>query len=621
MTLGGVLAALRLRWLAVLIIVAAAVAAGAGIALTTPKSYVATATVVLRWVGAGGEVAEPSNTRYLTSRTQTYAMLAEQPAVLQDAIGRAGVDMTVNDLRARIQADAPLGAQLIRVRGWGGDPTKAAALANATAAAVADEVTREEVRGALRAGDIDAVVAVEAQPPNSSATPRISMYIAVAAGIGLSIGILVAIVWAYLSARGQPRPTALASPVLPPTTRHISVAHVGWAMLIAATIPWRSDTFYEGGADPVVLAKAGISLGALALAFWKFRDTRSRHPVPAAPILLVSAYLVVTVIGGMANQDLSPALVVAIRVCILMVTLCFLCAAYGPVYLMRALVHVFAVLIVLSSVSGLTDFSGRLGGVLPPLNPNALAFITAVVCIWLMAKVMAGRDETWEILAIGGCLVVVVLTGSRTGLAAMVIAFVLMSLRMTALRPRTLGLLALGVPGIAYLTLGTDILSSVLLRGGGEQVATLSNRTIAWNAALHLDRDVWQTWFGQGLAQKKISVPGQWWETQLLDSSWISALVQGGNLGVTLVIALGLSVLCYAAFSARSKGSVWLGLAVLTTLGGFLESGLFDGSLQFMVFLVTAMGAYGGHLHTIGVDRRAVTAAAPTTVGQLVPLA
>jgi hypothetical protein len=191
-----------------------------------------------------------------------------------------------------------------------------------------------------------------------------------------------------------------------------------------------------------------------------------------------------------------------------------------------------------------------------------------------------------------------------------------MCFRITALKKRTFLLIALSLPGVAYLALGTDVLSSVLLRGGGQQVATLSNRTIAWEAAFNLNRDVWQTWFGQGLAQKKINVPGQYWETQLLDSSWISALVQGGYLGAGLVIVLGIATLGYAAFSSRAKGAAWLGLAVLTTLGGFLESGLFDGSLQFMVFFVTALGAFGSHVQAIGLDRRAVTAAAPRAVKQ-----
>jgi len=618
-TLGGVLAALRVRWLIVVVAIVLGALGGAAVAVTTPKTYVATATVLLRWVGPDSGLAEPTNMRYVTSRTHTYSLLFERPAVLQDAIDRSGLDLTVGELRNRVDAEAPPDSQVIRIQASSRDPEEAAMLANATAEAVAAEVSREEVNGPFQPGNIDAVVAVEAVPPKSAATPRPATLVAVGTTLGLVVGVIAALVLAYVASRDQPR-VPLEIPTAPPATRKLTAAHLVWVLLIAATIPWRTDTFYEGGADPVVLAKAAISLAGLGLAVWVFYRTPHRHPVPAAPVLMLTAYLIVTVIGGLANQDLVAASVVAIRVAILMGALCLVGAAFGPLYVMRALVHVLGVMIILAVLTGLARFSGRLGGLFPPLKPNALAFVTAVVCIWLLAKVLAGQDSAWELFAIGGCLVIVLLTGSRTGLAALVFSLIAMSFRMTALRTRTFLLIALVLPGLAYLVMGTDILSSVFLRGGGEQVATLSNRTIAWEAAFNLNRDVWQTWFGQGLAQKKISVPGQWWDTQLLDSSWISALVQGGILGVALVVLLGVTTIGYAAFSSRSKGAVWLGLAVLTTMGGFLESGLFDGSIQFMVFFVTALGAFGGHIETFALDRRAVTAAAPTGVRQQVML-
>jgi len=618
-TLGGVLAALRVRWLIVVLATILGAIGGTTVALTTPKTYVATATVLLRWIGPDSDLAEPTNMRYVTSRTHTYSLLFERAAVLQDAIDRSGLDLTVGELRNRVDAESPPDSQVIRIQASSDNPVEAAMLANAAAEAVAAEVSREEVNGPFEPGNIDAVVAVEAVPPKTAATPRVAMLVAVGTTIGLLVGVIAALVLAYVASRDQPR-VPLEIPTAPPTNRRLTAAHMVWVLLIAATIPWRTDTFYEGGADPVVLAKAAISLAGLGLSIWVFHRTPHRHPVPAAPVLMLTAYLIVTVIGGLANQDLAAASVVAVRVAILMGALCLVAAAFGPLYLMRALVHVLGVMIILAVLTGLASFSGRLGGLFPPLKPNALAFVTAVVCIWLLAKVLAGQDSAWELFAIGGCLVIVLLTGSRTGLAALVFSLIAMSFRTTALRTRTFLVMALALPGLAYLAMGTDILSSVFLRGGGGQVATLSNRTIAWEAAFNLNRDVWQTWFGQGLAQKKISVPGQWWDTQLLDSSWISALVQGGILGVVLVVLLGVTTVGYAAFSSRSKGAVWLGLAVLTTLGGFLESGLFDGSIQFMVFFVTALGAFGGHIEAFALDRKAVTAAAPRGVRQQVML-
>lgn len=619
MTLGGVLAALRVRWLVVVLALVMGVAGATALAVTSPKSYVATSTVLLRWIGADAGTAEPANMRYVTSRAETYALLIDRPAVLEDAVARSGLDITAAELRGRLTTEVPTGSQAIRITARAGRPQAAADLANATAEAVATGIVRAEVNGPLRPGNIDAVVAVEAVAPTSQATPRLSMYLAVGAALGLFAGIVAAIILTYLAARNHPDRT-LVHPTAASTSRRISWAHVVWAMLVAATIPWRSDTFYDGGADPVVLAKAGIAFVALLVSAWIFHRTPQRHPVPAAPVLILVAYLVVTVIGGLANQDLVAAIVVATRVAILLTALCFMAAAYGPRYLLRSLVHVLAVLVVVAGLSGLAQYSGRLAGASPTINPNLFAILTAVVAIYLVSKVLAGSDSWWEIVGIALCVVAIVLTGSRTGLAAVALAFVAMVFRTTALRRRTFGLLALTLPGLAYLVLGTDLIRDVLERGGGANVATLSNRTIAWNAALNMNRDVWQTWFGQGLAQKKISVPGQYWETQLLDSSWISALVQGGILGITLIVVLVVSTLAYAAFSRRSKGAAWLGLAVFLSFGAFLESGLFDGSVQFMVFLVTALGAFDSHVEAIGLDRRAVTASAPRALRQSVPV-
>ena len=134
-----------------------------------------------------------------------------------------------------------------------------------------------------------------------------------------------------------------------------------------------------------------------------------------------------------------------------------------------------------------------------------------------------------------------------------------------------------------------------------------------------MDRDVRQTWFGQGLAQKKISVAGQWWDTQLLDSSWISAVVQGGYLGVGLVVVLGAWTVINAAFSRRSEGSPVVGHCGVHHAWRVLgERVVRWSSVQFMVFLVTALGAFGGHVQAIGLDRRAVTASAPRFAPRLV---
>jgi hypothetical protein len=228
-------------------------------------------------------------------------------------------------------------------------------------------------------------------------------------------------------------------------------------------------------------------------------------------------------------------------------------------------------------------------------SDEVVALLSSVIAIWLLAKVLMAKDSLWELAALGGVFIVVVMTGSRTGIAALGAAGAAMILRMTALRMRSVSIIVLSFPPLTYLLLGTTLIASVFTRGGSEDLSNLSNRTIAWEAAGDMDRDGWQRWFGQGLAQKEISVPGQWWDTQMLDSTWVSALVQGGYLGLATVVLLMLLALTHALFAPRAVGAAWFGLLVYLALGGFLESGLFDGTVQFLVFLVAALGAFDGY--------------------------
>ncbi len=381
----------------------------------------------------------------------------------------------------------------------------------------------------------------------------------------------------------------------PPTRGHSRAeigAHLVWVLILASTIPWRKNVYYDGGADAVVLGKAALSLLALALAAYLARDGLRRLAVPVAPVLLLVAYLGVTVIGGYASEQLSAALVLAVRVAILASVVVLLYARFPGRVVLGSLVHVLAAITVLATLSGLPSAaSGRLQGAIPPLNPNELALMASVCLLWTFAKMVRAQETAFDLACLAACAGVVLLTGSRASLAALCVAIVAMALKASAFTPRSFAVTALLAPVLAYVAVGTDLLSSVFLRGGERGVTTLSNRTIAWDAALTSDRDPWQTWFGAGLSQKKISVPGQWWNTQLLDSSWISAIVQGGLIGATIVVVMVLTTLYCAARAPRTaQGALWLGLVVLLAGRAFLESGLFDSTTAFALFMVVAFG-------------------------------
>lgn len=383
----------------------------------------------------------------------------------------------------------------------------------------------------------------------------------------------------------------VGSGVATPRRPRLIGAHATWALLIAATIPWRTDVYFDGGLDTVVVSKAALSLAALALSIHLAGGAAHVLEVPTAPFVLMLTYLAVTVVGGMAQGALLSSAVIAVRVLILLTTATLLLTTYSANEALRALVHLFTILSGVAALSGIgTIGGGRLRGVIPPINSNELAFLAAVPVIWAFAHILRGQERNRDFLLIAFGAGVILLSGSRSALAALFVTALAMLTRATRLSRTSFGLVSLLGPVAAYVVFGSDLLSSVFLRGGEHGVATLSNRTIAWDAALTTEHDPWETWFGAGLAQKKIPVPGQWWATQLLDSSWVSAVVQGGYLGFAIVALLALSTLARAFIAPTRVGAVWLGLTTFLVARAVLESGLFDATTAFLVFAITAFG-------------------------------
>jgi hypothetical protein len=207
------------------------------------------------------------------------------------------------------------------------------------------------------------------------------------------------------------------------------------------------------------------------------------------------------------------------------------------------------------------------------------------------------------------------LTGSRTTLATLVLACVAMAVQARRIAVPAFIAMVLAVPAAAFTVFATSAVTGLLLRGGDQNVTTLASRTIAWQSALTMDTTWWQHWFGGGLTLKHIPVSGQYWETQLLDSSWVSALVQAGLLGIGVAALWVLTTTGAALRSGRPWRPLWVGLLIFTVLRSLLESGMFDASTSFMVFAVVSLAVE----RSVRADPRTLPAAdtltgPPTTV-------
>lgn len=357
-------------------------------------------------------------------------------------------------------------------------------------------------------------------------------------------------------------------------------------IVVASVIPWQSDSYFSGSFDAIAVAKAGLAVVGLAGAFVLAGSTRTPQSVPVAPIVFAVTYLLATVLGGLTAGDFQASLVVAVRVAIQLTTVALLAYRYPASALLPSLVAAIGTVGGLAAITGLGSLaSGRLWGGFPPMHPNELAFESAVVLLWVVAKMTQARDTLGHIVAGTVALGVLLATGSRTSLLMLVPAIGVLIITARAIRVRTGLLVGLLIPLLVWAALGTDAIAQFIDRGDdASQLSTLSNRTIAWHAALAPKDTVWEVLFGSGLATKQIAVAGQWWAYQILDSSWVSALVQGGFVGLAIsALWIAHSTVRVIQTSTRDLLGWQVAMLLFLTLRGILESGLFDATTSFLV--------------------------------------
>jgi hypothetical protein len=231
----------------------------------------------------------------------------------------------------------------------------------------------------------------------------------------------------------------------------------------------------------------------------------------------------------------------------------------------------------------------RLHGYIPPLTSNELAFLCGTTFLALVWRALHGHKERYDGVLMVVFIAMVWFTGSRTGLLALVVA-VIVVLAQVRKWPLAGFLSAIAlIPALVYVLVGTNLVKGYFDRGGSANVGNLSNRTVAWTAAAHLYDDTWGKAFGSGLSVKQIPVAGQWWNVQILDSSWVSALVQAGLVGIGLLGLWSAWNLVSAAFMPRPDRLLFLGLLVFILFRSVLESGLLDATPAFCVFFAISI--------------------------------
>lgn len=362
-------------------------------------------------------------------------------------------------------------------------------------------------------------------------------------------------------------------------------------MLVLATVTWRTKVYYSGGFDPVVLGKAALSVVALAAAFSLRQRCAEPRPMGTRTVWFLLAFLGISTFGAWTAGSGFDAAVVSIRVLIIALAVVLLVRTVEAATLVRNLLAVMLTFGVVVGGSGLLGFLGgaRLKGGLLPLHPNEIAMLCGLPALGLMWLVLQKRAKPHHILLMLVALGMIWATGSRTGLFAIGVGFVLMLLQARRPAPTVVLGAVIAVPVGLYVVLGTSVLSSYFERGGSENVLTFSARTIAWTAAFTFPETEWIRWFGAGLTQKIIPVDARWWDEQTLDSSWVSALVQAGYLGAALLAIWVLAAFIGSMRSPHGARMLFTALLSYLLLRSILESGLLDATPAFMTLLMISL--------------------------------
>ncbi|CCH86417.1 conserved membrane protein of unknown function [Modestobacter italicus] len=363
-------------------------------------------------------------------------------------------------------------------------------------------------------------------------------------------------------------------------------------LMVLGAVDWRRGAYFAGSVDPVVLSKALVAGLGLLLAYG-LASARRGHRLGTLSVWGLAVVLGSSLWGALTGGQLLGGGVMAVRVAVLGGTVFFLLRAAPSLEVLRRTAQACGAVAVVASLTGLPEMTdGRLAGGLPAMDPNALALLAGIPLVVLAWRTVLG-EASWGIAA-GGLyfLAVLWLTGSRTALLMLLVGVAAMALHVR--RPRV-GLVVGGLVLAAFGTVGavaTGALSGFAERGG-DGTSTLGSRFIAWRAALTWADSTWQTVFGGGLNVKIIRVTGQYWDTQPLDSSWASLLVQTGLLGLLVAAAWVCWVARGALRAPYPHRVLFVGLWVFLVGRSLLESGLFDASPAFLLFLAVSLLAEG----------------------------
>ena len=194
-------AALRKRWLSVVVITLTVLAAAAGITMSMTPMYTA-ATKMFFAVGTGESVSDLAQGSAFTEQQMgSYADVATDPVILVPVIEQLELDVSYEELAKTLSVEVPPQTVVMRITATHQRPDDAARIANAVAEQLAATVGDFSPDRADGEPSVQVTVTAPAEAPTSPSSPHVPRSLALGALLGLVLGLTYALAREMLDTR------------------------------------------------------------------------------------------------------------------------------------------------------------------------------------------------------------------------------------------------------------------------------------------------------------------------------------------------------------------------------------------------------------------------------------
>lgn len=203
MQLRDVLRVIRRNWSVIVAAVVAGLMAGWLVTVLLPERYeTETKILVDPVISLAADGTVPANilsqaSELVSGRVDTYAALAQTPAVLDPAIDAIGADVASTELVDNVSAEVIPQTSIINITVEAGTPTNAAELANAIAASLITQIEGDAIAGPV---NVTGTVVEAPEIPDELASPLLLLNLLVGLAVGLLLAFLVIVIRQALAA-------------------------------------------------------------------------------------------------------------------------------------------------------------------------------------------------------------------------------------------------------------------------------------------------------------------------------------------------------------------------------------------------------------------------------------